>query len=64
MSFGEILARWALVIGFGLLGFVTALAALMIVITPQPGNVPLLSLVAIVSSAIAIYFWRGVKREN
>ena len=64
MSFGEILARWALVIGFGLLGFVTGLAALMIVITPQPGNVPLLSLVAIVSSAIAIYFWRGVKREN
>ena len=42
MSFGEILARWALVIGFGLLGFVTGLAALMITITPQPGNVPTL----------------------
>ena len=64
MSFGEILTRWALVIGFGLLGFVTGLAALLIVMAPQPGNVPMLLLVAIVSSAIAFYFWRGIKRKK
>jgi hypothetical protein len=64
MSLGEILARWALVIGFGLLGFVTGLAALMIVITSQPGNVTMLLLAAVVSSATAIYFWRGVRKKK
>jgi uncharacterized PurR-regulated membrane protein YhhQ (DUF165 family) len=62
MSFGERLARWALVVGFGLLAGVTALAAVMIVITKQPGNVAFLSLATIGSTAIAFYFWRGIKR--
>ena len=64
MSVGEVLVRWALVIGFSLLGAVTALAAVMLVITPQPGNIAVLALVAFFSSAIAIYFWRGVKRKQ
>jgi NADH:ubiquinone oxidoreductase subunit 6 (subunit J) len=62
MSFGELLVRWALVIGFGLLGAVTALAAVMIVVEKQPGNVMLLSIVAILSSAITFILWRGIKR--
>ena len=62
MSFGELLVRWALVIGFGLLGAVTALAAAMIVVEKQPGNVLLLLIVTIVSCVIAFVLWRGIKR--
>ena len=62
MSFGETLARWALIVGFGLLAGVTALAAVMIVITKQPGNVVVLSLVAVGSTAIAFYLRRTTKR--
>jgi drug/metabolite transporter (DMT)-like permease len=57
------MARWALVIGFGLLGAVTALAAIMIVMFPQPGNVGLLTVTAIVSTGIAFYIWRSLKRK-
>jgi hypothetical protein len=52
---GEIMARWALVIGFGLLGSVTALAAVMIVMFPQPGNVGLLTVTSVVSLGVAFY---------
>lgn len=62
MSIAERLARWAIVIGFGLLAAVTALAAVMIKITGQPGNIAMLSLVAIVSSAIAFYLRRVIRR--
>ena len=64
MSLSEKLTRWALVIGFGLLAGVTALAAVMIVIVTQPGNVVLLSIVAIISSLIAFVLWRGIKRQE
>lgn len=64
MSLSEKLTRWALVIGFGLLAGVTALAAVMIVIVTQPGNVVLLSIVAIISSLIAFALWRGIKRQE
>lgn len=64
MSLSEKLTRWALVIGFGLLAGVTALAAVMIVIVKQPGNVVLLSIVAIISSLIAFALWRGIKRQE
>lgn len=62
MSIAERLARWAIVIGFALLAGVTALAAVMIKITGQPGNAVVLSLVAIVSSAIAFYLRRVIRR--
>ena len=62
MSIAERLARWAIVIGFALLAAVTALAAVMIKITGQPGNVAVLSLVAIASSAIAFYLRRVIRR--
>lgn len=64
MSIAERLARWAIVIGFGLLAAVTALAAVMIKITGQPGNVVVLSLVAIVSSAITFYLRRVIRRAQ
>ena len=64
MSVAERLARWAIVIGFGLLAAVTALAAVMIKITGQPGNVVVLSLVAIGSSAIAFYLRRVIRRAQ
>ena len=63
MSIAERLACWAIVIGFGLLAAVTALAAVMIKITGQPGHVAALSLVAIVSSAIAFYLRRVIRRS-
>ncbi len=62
MSIAERLARWAIVIGFALLAGVTALAAVKIKITGQPGNAVVLSLVAIVSSAIAFYLRRVIRR--
>lgn len=62
MSIAERLARWAIVIGFALLAGVTALAAVMIKITGQPGKAVVLSLVAIVSSAIAFYLRRVIRR--
>lgn len=62
MSVAERLARWAIVIGFALLAGVTALAAVMIKITGQPENAGVLSLVAIVSSAIAFYLRRVIRR--
>ena len=64
MSVAERLARWAIVIGFALLAGVTALAAVMIKITGQPGHVAALSLVAIVSSAIAFYLMRVIRRAH
>jgi cytochrome b subunit of formate dehydrogenase len=64
MSVGEKLVRWAIVIGFGLLAFVTGTAAALIVLTNQPGNVLILSLVAIASAAIAIGFHRNLKRAG
>ena len=64
MSVAERLARWAIVIGFALLAGVTALAAVMIKITGQPGNVAVLSLVAIGSSAIAFYLRRVIRRAQ
>ena len=64
MSVAERLARWAIVIGFALLAGVTALAAVMIKITGQPGSAVVLSLVAIVSSAIAFYLRRVIRRAQ
>ena len=64
MNIAERLARWAIVIGFGLLAAVTALAAVMVKIPAQPGNVVVLSLVAIVSSAIAFYLRRVIRRAQ
>ena len=64
MSIAERLARWAIVIGFGVLAAVTALAAVMIKTTGQPGNILVLSLVAIVSSAIAFYLRRVIRRAQ
>jgi hypothetical protein len=61
---GELIVRWALAIGFGLLGAVTALAAFLIVATAQQGNVLLLSITAIVSSAIAFFIWRGIRARR
>ena len=57
MSIAERLACWAIVIGFGLLAAVTALAAVMIKITGQPGNVAVLLLVA-----TAFYLKRVIRR--
>jgi hypothetical protein len=56
--------RWAIVVGFALLAFVTGLAALLIYWTGQPGNILLLSIVAIGSGSIAFMFRRSLKRTT
>ena len=64
MSLGERLVRWAIVIGFALLAFVTGVAALLIFLTGQPGNILLLSVAAIGSGSIAVVFRQRLKRTT
>ena len=64
MSLGERLVRWAIVVGFALLAFVTGLATLLIFLTGQPGNILLLSVVAIGSGSIAFVFRQRLKRTT
>ncbi len=64
MSFGETLTRWAIIIGFGLLAAVAGLAGALIISTGQPGNAPVLLLVAAASVVIAFVLHRSLKRSR
>jgi hypothetical protein len=62
MSFGETLVRWAIIIGFGLLAAVTALAGLLLLKTGQPGNPKVLLAIAAVSVGLALWLHRTLRR--
>jgi divalent metal cation (Fe/Co/Zn/Cd) transporter len=62
MSLGETLVRWAIIIGFGLLAGVTALAGALLINTGQPGNPTLLFCVAVASAAVALWSHRTMRR--
>jgi hypothetical protein len=64
MSLGEKLIRWSIVVGFALLSFVTGLAAVLIFLTKQRGNIWLLSLVAIGSALVSLALRRSPKRAG
>jgi membrane protein implicated in regulation of membrane protease activity len=62
MSFGETIVRWAIIIAFGLLAFVTGLAAVLLLQTGQPGNPTVLLTISVVSAAVALWMHRALGR--
>jgi uncharacterized membrane protein YfcA len=62
MTFAELLVRWAIIIAFGLLAFVTAIAGVLILQTGQAGNPTLLFAIAVVSVGVALWLHRTLRQ--
>jgi hypothetical protein len=62
MILGERLVHWAIVIGFALLALVMGVAAVLVYLTGQPGNILLLDALALSSGAVAYVLRAKIKK--